>query len=89
MLDCSITQEEQSIVKSFIKAQKRYKLLTKRKYAYFWTIYGKYLPIPELEFNETIKVYRHTIESNLQKKKGSFALWKTQSHALESLEKKR
>ena len=42
---------------SFQEAQTRFGLLTKRKYAYFWTIHNKYLPIVELEYSDTVQVY--------------------------------
>jgi hypothetical protein len=40
-----------------MQAQDRYGLLTKPRYAYFWTIHNKYLPIVELEYIDTVKVW--------------------------------
>jgi hypothetical protein len=51
-----MTQYDKKIVLSFMKAQNEYGLLTKRRYAYFWTIHNKYLPIVELEYPDTVKV---------------------------------
>jgi hypothetical protein len=56
LLDEPISPPHKKIVLSIKESQDKYVYLTKRKYAYFWTIYNKYLPIQELEYSETIQV---------------------------------
>jgi hypothetical protein len=75
LLESKITEEETSIIRSMQKAQKNYRLLTKRKYAYFWTIYAKYLPVEELEYPTTIKLYQHNIIATNTKKKQPYTIW--------------
>ena len=51
-----MTPEHEKIVKSFQRAQEQYGLLTRKRYAFFWTIHNLYLPIKELKYPE--KYYR-------------------------------
>ncbi len=39
-----------------MEAQRKFGLLTKRKYVYFWTIHNRYLPVVELEYSDVAKV---------------------------------
>jgi hypothetical protein len=56
LLQEPLTPEHKKLIKSFSEAQSKFGLLTKRKYAYFWTIHNKYLPIHELEYSDTVKI---------------------------------
>lgn len=58
LLEEQLTPEHRLLVETFRAAQLRFGLLTKRKYAYFWTIHNNYLPVQELEYPETVKVPR-------------------------------
>lgn len=49
-----------------MEAQRNFGLLTKRKYAYFWTIHNKYLPPVELEYADTVKVIADKFVYNRQ-----------------------
>lgn len=56
LLSQAIKPQHRVIIAELQADQKKYKLLTKRKFAYFWTIYFKYLPIKELEYSKTTKI---------------------------------
>jgi hypothetical protein len=56
LLQEPLTPEHRTLVKSFMEAQRKFGLLTKRKYVYFWTIHNKYLPAVELEYSDVAKV---------------------------------
>jgi hypothetical protein len=45
LLDCSLTDYERKIVKSFKESQKTYSKLTVKKFIYFWLLYNKYYAI--------------------------------------------
>jgi hypothetical protein len=75
LLSLDLPKEESDIIRSFKKAQDKYRLLTKRKHAYFWTIYAKYFPMEELEYPETVTLFRHNIISTNTKKKEPYTIW--------------
>lgn len=56
LLALPLKPRDRDIIKSFKNAQDRYKLLTRARYAYFWTIHNKYLPIEPLEYSGTIRI---------------------------------
>jgi hypothetical protein len=64
-----LSPPHKKLVVSFREAQDKFGLLTKRKYAYFWTIHNKYLPIQELEYKDTVLVKESTnIHTHLNNK---------------------
>lgn len=50
-----------------MEAQRKFGLLTKRKYVYFWTVHNKYLPVVELEYSDVakVRVYSEVSTSNI------------------------
>lgn len=66
LLQEPVTPEHRKLIKSFMEAQRNFGLLTKRKYAYFWTIHNKYLPPVELEYADTVKVIADKFVYNRQ-----------------------
>ncbi len=56
LLQEPLTPEHRTLIKSFMEAQRKFGLLTKKKYVYFWTIHNKYLPVVELEYSDVTKV---------------------------------
>ena len=52
LLHDTITNKEKSIIQSLHKSQKEYRILTKRKYALFWSIYSKYFELPEFRYRQ-------------------------------------
>lgn len=77
-----LTPDHKKIIISIKKSQDDYGLLTKRKYAYFWTIHNKYLPIVELEYLDTAKVWAghgkktSTTRLGYNKKKNNTSRWR-------------
>lgn len=65
LLAQELSDKDREIVLRFIRDQGKYKLLTKKKYAYFWTIYNKYLPPEILEYPDTVKVKEKFIPKSL------------------------
>ena len=54
LLSADLSENDKQVVLSLKKAQEKYKILTKRKYAYFWTIYNKHFTPLELEYPDTV-----------------------------------
>ena len=69
LLSANLTEHDRKIVLSFRKAQDEYKILTKRKYAYFWTIYNKHFTPVELEYPDTVSFVEFDAPIPLLKKK--------------------
>jgi hypothetical protein len=55
LLSENLSDKDKHLVLKFRKDQEHYNLLTKKKYAFFWTIHNKYLPPVELEYPSVIK----------------------------------
>ena len=49
-----VSYKDKVALVSLQKAQDNYRILTKRKYAYFLTIHNKYLPPIEIEYCDTV-----------------------------------
>lgn len=56
LLSLPIKPRDRDIIQSFKRAQDKYKLLTRARYVYFWTIHNKYLPVEPLEYPDFVRI---------------------------------
>lgn len=56
LLSLDLTPNDRLIIESLREAQQKYKILTRKRFAYYCTIYNKYLPIRAVTYAK--KYYR-------------------------------